>query len=776
MPWHRFKALCQQRFGPPLRSNTLGEVARLPFCSTVEAYRERFLVLLCHTEPTPPPHQQAHLFTTNLPGRLHVDVDLVTLLDTGSNHNFINTTVAVEVTLPFSTCRDLLVTVANGDRVPCPGRADNVPLEVASEPFSTSFYTIPLGGFDVVLGIAFLCTLGPILWDFDQLCLSFRRQGCRMQWRGIRLVPQSMTALALTMGTRPLLEDLLDTFLDMFAAPTGLPPARVCDHRIYLRPGAPPIAVRPYRYVQLQKDELKCQVGDMLVQGIIHPSTSAFLAPILLVKKHDASWCFCINYRALNDAIVKDKFPIPVVDELLNELHGACFFTKLDLRSGHHQVHMHVEDIEKTTFCTHHGHFEFLAHLQHIKAALETLRGYSLFVKRSKCSFGTASVAYLGHVTSEEGIAMHMDKVEAVTSWPRPCSTRGLRGFLDLAGYYRKFIKDFGLIAAPLTALLRKDAFHWSSKAEAAFIVLKQPLSTAPVLQLPDFDQLFIVKCDALGTRFSVVLHQVWHWRPYLLGRRFLIRTDHFSLKFLLDQRLSTIPQHHWMSKLFGYDFSIEYRPGCLNAVADALSHRDADTMDVAHDNNTGSEAMATITVLSGPTFHLYTDLAMEAAFNSACARLREQIALGTLSAPWREHAGLLLHGSHVFVPSTFELLPQVLQLAHADHEGIQKTLHRLQSNFYIEHDRGLVRDYVRACEVWADIAMDFMEGLPWVHGKSVILTVVDHFSKYAHFIALGHPYMASFVASAFFTDVVRLHGLPTSIVSDRDSVFTSAI
>jgi len=308
---------------------------------------------------------------------------------------------------------------------------------------------------------------------------------------------QQQLAVATADPRLPLLDSLLLQHSAIFDEPTGLPPVRPYDHRIHLLPGTAPVAVRPYRYPQLQKDELERQCAAMLEQGIIRPSTSPFSAPVLVVRKTDKTWRFCIDYRALNAKTLKDKFPIPVVDELLDELHGARFFTKLDLRSGYHQVRMHPDDIAKTAFRMHRGHYEFLVmpfglsnapatfqalmndvlcpylrrfvhvffddiliysptwveHLQHLGIVLCALWANRLHLKRSKCSFGATSVAYLGHVISTGGVAMDADKVAAVTAGPTTRSAQDLRGFLGLAGYYRKLIRDFGLLAAPLTPL-----------------------------------------------------------------------------------------------------------------------------------------------------------------------------------------------------------------------------------------------------------------------------------------------------------------------------------
>jgi hypothetical protein len=310
-----------------------------------------------------------------------------------------------------------------------------------------------------------------------------------------------------------------------------------------------------------------------------------------------------------------------------------------------------------------------------------------------------------------------------------------------------------------------------------------------PALQLPNFDDAFIVNC-ASGTGFSAVLHQdngpiafyswpiapqhaklaayereliglvkaVRHWRLYLWARSFVVRTDHFALKYLLDQRLSTIPQHTWVSKLFGYAFHVEYLAGKANTVTNTLSRRD--------------EHSAMALPLSSPTFELYNELQEELSHLEEATQLKEKIEKGEAAAGWTVLDGLLAHSGRIFVPTTSAIWLTILATAHgAGHEGVQKTLHRLRASFYNTSAAQLVKDFVKSCavcqrnkskhlhptgllqplklpgSVWADIAIDFVEGFPRVGGKSVVMTVVDRFFKYAHFILLGHSYTAVSVA-----------------------------
>jgi hypothetical protein len=336
-------------------------------------------------------------------------------------------------------------------------------------------------------------------------------------------------------------------------------------------------------------------------------------------------------------------------------------------------------------------------HLRHLRTVLTELCRHTLFVKRSKCAFGVPMVAYLGHTIAVAGMAMDAAKVHAIVDWTVPRSPRVVRRFLGLAGYYRRFIHNYGSIAAPLTALLKRDGFAWSVEAAVAFTELKVAVTTAPMLGMSDFAKPFIVECDASSHGFEAVLIQdghpiafynrpvapwhralaayereliglvqaVRHWRPYLWGHSFIVRMDHYSLKYLLDQRLATIPQHHWVGKLLGFDFSVEYKPGAANSVADALSRWD--TEDGA------------LLAISGPCFDFIDRLHQAQLEDPALVAMHAEITAGTRPTTWTIVDGMVLFGGRLYIPPASPLLSAILRAVHEDgHEGVQRTLQRL--------------------------------------------------------------------------------------------------
>jgi len=358
----------------------------------------------------------------------------------------------------------------------------------------------------------------------------------------IQLEPDTTTTLPSPCQI-PEINQLLTKYALLFKPSNTLPPSRPTDHAINLLPNSAPVNTRPYRYPYSQKQEIENQVAAMLSQGHIQHSSSPFSSPVLLVKKHDGTWRFCIDYRALSAITVRDRFPILMVDELLDELGGATWFSKLDLMQGYHQILMKETDIAKTAFRTQNGHYEFRVmpfglcnapssfqatmnrlfqpylrkyivvffndiliysqsvreHVLHLETAFQVLMEGKFTLKLSKCSFAQRQIEYLGHIVSGEGVQPVPDKVQAVQQWPPPRTARSLCGFLRLTGFYRRFIKGYAAMAAPLSNLLTKEGFAWSPEAAATFQALKDAVTNAPVLALPDFSKPFVVETDASG-------------------------------------------------------------------------------------------------------------------------------------------------------------------------------------------------------------------------------------------------------------------------------------
>ena len=284
--------------------------------------------------------------------------------------------------------------------------------------------------------------------------------------------------------------------------------------------------------------ELSTQLQELLDKGFIRPSSSPWGAPILFVRKKDGSHRMFIDYRELNKVTVKNRYPLPRIDDLFDQLQGASWFSKIDLRSGYHQMRVRDEDVQKTAFRTRYGHYEFVVmpfgltnaptafmdlmnrvcrpmldrsvivfiddilvysktqeqHEEHLREVLEVLRRERLFAKFSKCEFWLREVQFLGHLVNQKGILVDPAKIEAVMQWEVPKSPSEIRSFLGLAGYYRRFIQDFCKIAVPLTRLTEKSVvFRWGPEQQAAFKTLRQQLCEAPIMTLPEGVDDFVV-------------------------------------------------------------------------------------------------------------------------------------------------------------------------------------------------------------------------------------------------------------------------------------------
>ncbi|GJU46256.1 gypsy/ty3 retroelement polyprotein [Tanacetum coccineum] len=455
------------------------------------------------------------------------------------------------------------------------------------------------------------------------------------------------------------IQGLLEEFNDVFAIPTCLPPNR----------------------------------------RLIRKSNSPFSSPVVMVKKKDGSWRMCIDYRQLNQQTIKDKFPVPVIEELiielyrsktlLEEVHSGIFFDDILVYSSSMEAHVH-----------------------HLRQVLEVMRKHTLYAKMSKCVFGTTQVEYLGHIISKEGVAIDPSK-----------------------------IKGYALITQPLTALLKKNAFNWSDEATKSFHALQQAMVKSLVLALPNFNKEFTIETDAFGHGVGAVFQQEGHpiaflsktlapkhqslaayekellavvlalqkWRGYLLDRHFQIRIDHFSIKYVLNQRITTPFQAKWLPKLIGFDYEIDYKKGKDNVVADALSRIQQPgqlfQILLTIDSNELVEAVKA-TWSSDPTFK-FVILSLQQG-HSKNSRY-------TWSANELRRKGKLVMGNNEQL--RLKLVSHLHESPIGGHSGVQATMKR--------------------------------------SGKTFLWTSLRHC-----------PY--------FWDNVYKLHGLPSTIVSDRDKVFLS--
>lgn len=663
----------------------------------------------------------------------------------------------------------------------------------------------------------------------------------------------------------PIVNEFSDVFPDELP---GIPPERQVEFRIDLLPGATPIAKTPYRLAPTEMQELMSQIQELLDKGFIRPSSSPWGAPVLFVKKKDGSMRMCIDYRELNKVTIKNRYPLPRIDDLFDQLQGASYFSKIDLRSGYHQLKVREEDVPKTAFRTRYGHYEFVVmpfgltnapaafmdlmnrvcrpmldkfvivfiddiliysktvsdHKMHLRQLLHTLRNEKLYAKLSKCEFWLREVQFLGHVVNENGIKVDPSKVEAIMKWDSPKSPTEVRSFLGLAGYYRRFIQDFSKIATPLTKLTRKNVpFKWGDPQERAFSTLKDKLSNTPILVLPEGTNDLVVYCDASHNGLGCVLMQrgkviayasrqlkeheknypthdlelaavvfaLKIWRHYLYGVKCTIYTDHKSLKYFFDQRDLNMRQRRWLDLVKDYDCEILYHPGKANVVADALSRK------AFHHVLTVNSLHMTVT----PSLFEQIKEVQQQAW--AKGDLKIERLKGQDNELIDDSRGLKTRYGRIWIPNSVDLKRMLLDEAHKSrysvHPGATKMYHDLKVDYWWPGMKRDIVKYVEQCLTclqvkaehqkpygkiqpldipvwkWEHITMDLVTKLPkTVRKHDAIWVIVDRLTKSALFLPIQETFSIEKLADLYMKEVVARHGVPITIVSDRDGRFTS--
>ncbi|KAL0546671.1 hypothetical protein IC582_016583 [Cucumis melo] len=837
------------------------------------------------------------------------------LFDSGSSHSFISSAFVSHARLEVEPLHHVLsVSTPSGECMLSKEKVKACQIEIAGHVIEVTLIVLDMLDFDVILGMDWLaanhasidCSRKEVTFNPPSLA-SFKFKG-----GGSKSLPQVISAIRasklLSQGTWGILASVVDTreadvslssepvvrdYPDVFPEELpGLPPHREVEFAIELEPGTVPISRAPYRMAPAELKELKVQLQELLDKGFIRPSVSPWGAPVLFVKKKDGSMRLCIDYRELNKVTVKNRYPLPRIDDLFDQLQGATVFSKIDLRSGYHQLRIKDEDIPKTAFRSRYGHYEFIVmsfgltnapavfmdlmnrvfrefldtfvivfiddiliyskteaeHEEHLRMVLQTLRDNKLYVKFSKCEFWLKQVSFLGHVVSKAGVSVDPAKIEAVTGWTRPSTVSEVRSFLGLAGYYRRFVENFSRIATPLTQLTRKGApFVWSKACEDSFQTLKQKLVTAPVLTVPDGSGNFVIYSDASKKGLGCVLMQQGKvvayasrqlksheqnypthdlelaavvfalkiWRHYLYGEKIQIFTDHKSLKYFFTQKELNMRQRRWLELVKDYDCEILYHPGKANVVADALSRkvshsaalitrqapllRDLERAEIAVSVGSVTMQLAQLTVQ--PTLR---QRIIDAQSNDPYLVEKRGLAEAGQTAEFSLSSdGGLLFERRLCVPSDSAVKTELLSEAHSSpfsmHPGSTKMYQDLKRVYWWRNMKREVAEFVSKCLVcqqvkaprqkpagllqplsipewkWENVSMDFITGLPrTLRGFTVIWVVVDRLTKSAHFVPGKSTYTASKWAQLYMSEIVRLHGVPVSIVSDRDARFTS--
>ncbi|GJW65385.1 putative reverse transcriptase domain-containing protein [Tanacetum coccineum] len=423
-----------------------------------------------------------------------------TLFDSGADHSFVSNTFIPLLGLePNDLGFKYEIEIASGQLVEIDKVIKGCKLEIEGHVFDIDLIPFGHGSFDVIIGMDWLSNYKAEIIFHEKVVRIPLLDGNMLRVLGER--PKEKVRFLMGVKKQEeivVVRDFPKVFSDDLS---GLPPIWEIEFQIKLIPEATPVAKSPYRLAPSELEELSGQLKEFQDKGFIRPSSSPWGAPVLFVKKKNGSFRMCIDYRELNKLIVKNRYPLPKIDDLFDQLQGSQFFSRIDLRSGYHQLRVHEDEIPNNAFRTRYGYFEFTV----MPFGLTNAPAIFMDLMNRVCR----TLKFLRHVINGNGIHVDPSKIEAVKNWKAPRTPTEVRSFLGLVGYYRRFIENFSKIAKSLTILTQKSkTFNWGEEQEYAFQTLKDKLCNAPVLALPDGSEDFVVYYDASGIGLGCVLMQ----------------------------------------------------------------------------------------------------------------------------------------------------------------------------------------------------------------------------------------------------------------------------
>ncbi|GKC95156.1 putative reverse transcriptase domain-containing protein [Tanacetum coccineum] len=751
------------------------------------------------------------------------------LFNTGADRSFISTA--------FSSLMDIIPTtldhgydveLADGRIIWGNTLIRGCTLNFLNHPFNIDLMPVEMGSFDVIIGMDWLAKYHAVIIcdeklvhvPFGDKILIFHGDGGNNGHESrLNIISCTKTQKYLLKGCPiflahvttkkaedkskkkrpndvPIVQDFLEVFLEDLS---GIPPTRQVEFQIDFIPGAALVAREPYRLASSEMKELSDQLKELFDKGFIRPSSSPWGAPVLFVKKKDGSFRMCIDYRELNKLTVKNRYPLPRIDDLFDQLQGSSIYSKIDLRLGYHQLRVREEDIPKTAFRTRYGHYEFQVmsfSLTNAPAVFMDLMNRVckpyldkfvivfidniLIYSKNKQEHAEHLKLILELLKKEQFQGIHVDpgKIESVKDWASPKSATEIRQFLGLAGYYQRFIEGFSKIAKPMTKLTQK-------KREKVIAYASQ--------QLKIHEKNYTTHDLELGA----VVFALKIWRHYLYGTRCTMFTDHKSLQHILYQKELNMRQRRWLELLSDYDCEICYHPGKANVVADALSRKE-------RIKPLRVRALVMTIGLDLPKQILEAQIEARKPEN-----LKSEDVGGILienskdpEKPRKEKLepradGTLCLNNKSWLPRYGDLRTLIMHESHKSkysvRSGFDKMYQDMKQLYWWPNMKADIATYVSKCLIclrvkaehqklfgllvqpeipqwkWDNITMDFVTKLPRTQkGIDTIWVIVDRLIKSAHFLPMRETDPMDKLARLYLKEVVTRHGIPVPIIYDQ--------